>query len=93
VQAAFKDCGLRYKLSDKPKSQLYLEALPLFTREAITIPDLAPLLRELRLLERSTHRGGRDTVDHGRNGSDYHANSSETSKSLSESRFRAVLVS
>jgi hypothetical protein len=27
--SAFKDAGLRYILSDKPKSQLYLEALPL----------------------------------------------------------------
>jgi hypothetical protein len=33
------------------------------------------LVRELRLLERHTHRSGRDTVDHGRNGSDDFANS------------------
>jgi len=33
------------------------------------------LLRELRLLERHTHRSGRDTVDHGRIGSDDFANS------------------
>jgi hypothetical protein len=32
------------------------------------------LLRELRLLERHTHRSGRDTVDHGRHGHDDHAN-------------------
>jgi hypothetical protein len=32
------------------------------------------LIRELRLLERHTHRSGKDTVDHGRNGSDDHAN-------------------
>lgn len=31
-------------------------------------------MRELRLLERATHRGGRDTVDHPRNGSDDLAN-------------------
>ena len=30
---------------------------------------------ELRLLERHTHRSGRDTVDHGRIGSDDFANS------------------
>jgi hypothetical protein len=60
--------------SDKPKSQIYIESLPLFARSAISIPDHAKLLRELRLLERRTHRSGKDTVDHGRSGSDDHAN-------------------
>jgi len=32
------------------------------------------LLRELRLLERHTHRSGRDTVDHPKGGRDDHAN-------------------
>jgi hypothetical protein len=35
---------------------------------------MPPLLRELRLLERQTHRGGRDSVDHPRRGSDDLAN-------------------
>ena len=72
--SAFKDAGLRYKRSDRPKSQLYLECLPLFARQAISLPDLPPLLRELRLLERQSHRSGKDTVEHGRNGSDDYAN-------------------
>ena len=74
VVNAFKDNGIRYQRSEKPKSQLYLEALPLFTRELISIPDLPPLLKELRLLERQTHRSGKDSVDHGRYGSDDFAN-------------------
>jgi hypothetical protein len=37
-------------------------------------PDGYTILIELRLLERATHRGGRDTVDHPRNGSDDLAN-------------------
>jgi Terminase large subunit, ATPase domain len=74
VVTAFKDAGVRYRPADKNKSELYLEALPLFTRGAIAIPDHAPLLRELRLLERATHKGGRDSVDHPRNGSDDLAN-------------------
>ncbi len=60
--------------ADKSKSELYLEALPLFTRGAISILNHAPLVRELRLLERQTHRGGRDTVDHPWRGSDDVAN-------------------
>jgi hypothetical protein len=74
VETAFQDVGIAYQRSELKKSQLYLEALPLFMRGAVSIPDFQPLLRELRLLERSTHRSGRDTVDHGRNGSDDYAN-------------------
>ena len=70
VVSAFKDCGIRFERADKNKSALYLEALPLFMRGAIRIPDLPILTRELRLLERQTHRSGRDTVDHGRHGMD-----------------------
>jgi hypothetical protein len=39
------------------------------------LPDHARLLRELRLLERHTHRSGRDTVDHPKGGRDDYANS------------------
>jgi Terminase large subunit, ATPase domain len=74
VVRAFRDAGLTYKASEQSKSDLYLEALPLFTRAGISIPDYPPLLRELRLLERATHKGGRDSVDHPRLGSDDLAN-------------------
>jgi hypothetical protein len=43
-------------------------------RGAVSIPDLPPLIRELRLLERRTHRSGKDSVDHGTGGADDHAN-------------------
>jgi hypothetical protein len=74
VTATFKDAGIKFVRSEHPKSQLYLEALPLFTRGLIAIPDLPPLLKELRLLERQTHRSGKDTVDHGKRGSDDYSN-------------------
>ena len=74
VTATFKDAGIKFVRSEHPKSQLYLEVLPLFTRGLIAIPDLPPLLKELRLLERQTHRSGKDTVDHGKRGSDDLAN-------------------
>jgi hypothetical protein len=74
VETAFRDAGIRYLRSEKPKSQLYLEAAPLFSRGAISLPNHPVLLRELRLLERRTHRSGRDTVDHGLHGHDDHAN-------------------
>ena len=66
--------GLKYIRSEKPKSALYLEALPLFARQLVNLPDHPKLVRELRLLERSTTRAGQDKVDHGRCGHDDYAN-------------------
>lgn len=74
VAGAWRDCGMRYIRSELPKSAIYLEALPLFARGLVRLPDHPRLLRELRLLERHTHRSGKDSVDHGRNGSDDYAN-------------------
>ena len=74
VETAFTKQGIRYIRSEMNKSALYLEALPLFMRENLSIPNHPKLLRELRLLERRTSRLSRDVVDHGVNGSDDHAN-------------------
>lgn len=74
VEAAWSDNGIKYERSEVNKSALYLEALPIFMRGAVSIPDHAQLVRELRLLERRRSRIGKDVVDHGRSGSDDHAN-------------------
>jgi hypothetical protein len=67
---AFEAAGMGYQQSQLPKSQLYLEGLPHFTRGLVSIPDQAQLIRELRLLERRTARSGKDSVDHGQAGSE-----------------------
>ena len=69
-------------MAEQPKSALYLEALPAFTRGQISIPDYAPLIRELRLLERRVSRSGKDSVDHPRGGSDDYANAALGAVSL-----------
>jgi hypothetical protein len=66
--------GIAYTRSEQTKSEIYIEAIPLFTRGLLRLPDHSKLLRELRLLERHTHRSGRDTVDHPKNGRDDYAN-------------------
>lgn len=74
VADAFRDAGMEYRRADMAKSGLYLEMVPMFMRNAISIPDHPPLVRELRLLERRTGRSGKDSVDHPQNGSDDYAN-------------------
>jgi hypothetical protein len=75
VESAWRACAVNYIRAEVPKSEIYLAVVPLFTRGVINMPDHTRLIRELRLLERHTHRSGRDTVDHGRGGHDDHANS------------------
>ena len=65
---------MNYSRSELPKSALYLEGLPSFSRGTISIPNHPVLIRELRLLERRTARSGKDSVDHGLSGSDDYAN-------------------
>ena len=74
VAGAWKKQGISYLKSPLPKSQIYLECLPLFTRGLVSLPDHPRLLKELRLLERRVHRSGKDSVDHGRSGHDDYSN-------------------
>jgi hypothetical protein len=74
VTNAWQKAGIRYIRSALPKSQIYLEVIPLFARGLVLLPGHQKLLRELRLLERHVHRSGKDSVDHPRNGTDDHAN-------------------
>jgi hypothetical protein len=74
VATAWRSQGLTYERSDMPASALYLEALPAFMREQISIPDHPQLIRELRALERRTSRMGRDSVTHPPGGHDDYAN-------------------
>jgi hypothetical protein len=74
VAGAWRSTGITYIRSDAAKSQIYLECIPLFTRGLVRLPDHSKLLRELRLLERQAHRGGKESVDHPRGGHDDFAN-------------------
>jgi hypothetical protein len=74
VAGAWREVDIEYTRSALPKSQIYLEVLPLFARHVVRLPDHWRLIRELRLLERSTRGGGRDLVDHAKGGHDDHAN-------------------
>jgi hypothetical protein len=45
-----------------------------FARRVVRLPDHPRMLRELRLLERSTNAGGKDAVNHARGGHDDFSN-------------------
>jgi hypothetical protein len=74
VVEAFARHGVTYWHSEHSKSELYLEALPLFTTGSVDLLDFQPLLVELQQLERRTSKSGRDSVDHPPMGHDDYAN-------------------
>jgi hypothetical protein len=60
----FSAHGISYKTAEKPKSDLYLNALPLFSSRRVEIPDHPKLHAQLVGLERKTARSGKDSIDH-----------------------------
>jgi Phage Terminase len=74
VISAWRNAGIAYERSELTASELYLEALPLFTRALVALPPHPTLERELRLLERSPARLKREQVTHPRGCHDDHAN-------------------
>jgi hypothetical protein len=60
----FRKFGIHYEPSAKPKSQLYVDLLPLINSRRIELLDDARLIHQLCALERRTARGGRDSIDH-----------------------------
>jgi hypothetical protein len=73
VVAAFREHGIHYQVSERTKSQIYVEAVPLFATGSIQLLDNRQLLAELRQLERRTGRTA-DVIDHPPRGRDDLAN-------------------
>ena len=71
----FRKQNITYNLSEKPKSDLYRDALPLLNSGKVELLDLKTLTTQLCGLERRTARGGRDSIDHSPGAHDDVANS------------------
>jgi len=71
--STFREEGISYQNADKPKSEIYLDFLPLIMQGRVELLDHRQMLAELRQLERVTGRG-RDIVDHPANLHDDAAN-------------------
>jgi hypothetical protein len=69
VAEAFAQCGLRYVPCSEPKSALYSSLLPALNNRLCELPDAPRMISQLLGLERTTAKGGRDVIDHGKNNS------------------------
>jgi len=71
---SWKANSIEYRVSPLRTSDVFIEALPLFTRGQVELPDDRRLLIELASLERRTSIGGKDSVGHPR-GKGFHDDS------------------
>jgi hypothetical protein len=89
----FSSCGINYRHSDRDRSTLYLDALPMFTSGRIRLLDNRKLVSQFAQLERKTSASGsRDRVNHGVGGHDDLCNSAAGALTLALKQPRAVLL-
>jgi hypothetical protein len=60
----FQVAGIKYVPAEKPKSDLYRDALPLLNSGRVELLDHPRLIAQLCGLERRTARSGKDSIDH-----------------------------
>ena len=70
----FRKHAISYELSDKNKSELYLNLIPVVCSKRVEFLDNHKATEELRRLERRRGRSGKDSLDHPASGSDDLAN-------------------
>lgn len=83
---------IHYSLSERNKSAIYCESLPLLNSGKLQLLDNTRLQNQLAGLERRSGRGGKDFVDHGPNSHDDLANAGLGALLLAKVR-RPMLVS
>jgi hypothetical protein len=70
VVDAFRKCGIRYEHSERDRSSIYLDVLPMFTSGRVRLLESKRLVSQFASLERRTSPIGKDRVDHGPGGHD-----------------------
>ena len=67
---SFSRHGVSYETETRSKSELYIELIPLLNSGLVELLESDTLRRQLCSLERRTHAGGRQSVDHAPRGHD-----------------------
>ena len=60
----FRKQGITYETSERTKSAIYLDSLPLLNSAKLELLDHPRLIAQICALERRTARGGKDSIDH-----------------------------
>jgi hypothetical protein len=93
VVEAFAKTGIKYVQSERDRSEIYLDCLPLFTAGRARLIENARMVAQFAALERRTFSTGKDRVDHGRAGHDDVCNSAAGALVLAASRKAPMTIS
>ncbi len=66
----FRNAGITYDISERTKSEIYINSLPLLNSRRVELLDVKRLAQQLVGLERRTARSGHDSIDHAPGGHD-----------------------
>jgi hypothetical protein len=93
VVSAFASHGIKYTHSDRNRSEIYRDCLPLFTSGRARLLDNPRLVSQFASLERKTSTMGKDRIDHGPGGHDDLCNSAALALVLATSvaKYRGLL--
>jgi hypothetical protein len=93
VVSAFAANGIVYKHSERDRSAIYQDCLPLFTSGRAKILDNSRLVSQFAQLERKISPMGKDRIDHGQGGHDDLCNSAALAMVLATTvqKFRGLL--
>jgi hypothetical protein len=75
VVDAMRKVGIAYEHSERDRSAIYLDALPMFTSGRVRLLENPRMVAQFAALERRTSPNGKDRVDHGPGGHDDICNS------------------
>jgi hypothetical protein len=64
VSSQFRAHGVNYEPSERTKSELFLDALPMLNSGGVALLDNDRMVSQLCALERHTTRSGKDAIDH-----------------------------
>jgi hypothetical protein len=92
VVSAWREQGCRYQASERDRSTIYLDLLPLVNAQQCSLLDHQGLLRELNGLVRRRGASGKDRVDHPQAGHDDLANAAAGALVLAAQRVPKVRV-
>ena len=92
VVNAFASAGIRYKHSERNRSEIYRDMLPLFTSGRALILDNSKLVSQFAGLIRHTSNMGKDRIDHGPGGHDDLCNSAALSMVLATSESKQATL-
>jgi hypothetical protein len=85
VVSAFAGNGILYRHSERNRSEIYRDTLPLFTSGRARLLDNQKLISQFAGLERKTSTMGKDRIDHGPGGHDDICNSAALAMVLATS--------